>query len=311
VSDQRPPIQLGFVMPADQLDKTKRASYVADLDRALELVSGHFHGAWLIDHLQFGDADVLEAFTTLSFMAARHPRLKFGHTVLCQSFRNPALVAKMGATLQFLTGGRFILGMGAGWHEEEYHAYGYDFPPAGERVDQLDEALRIVKALWTQERATVEGRHYRVRDARCEPRPDPVPLVLIGAVRPRMLRLAAQHADWWDVSSTGPDRYATLARQFDDACLAVGRDPTTVRRSWSGGCACASTAAQAAILAGSRVTQDEDDYGFVGTPDQVVEQMRRFIALGVTYFAVDCSGFSDLTTLETLVFHVLPALDQP
>ena len=305
-----PRIQFGFIMPADQLDKGKRGTYVADLDRALDLVAGHFHGAWLIDHLQFGDADVLEGFTTLSYMAARHPRLAFGHTVLCQSFRNPALVAKMGATLQFLSGGRFLLGMGAGWHEEEYRAYGYDFPPAGVRVAQLDEALRIIKALWTQERVTVEGRHYRVRDARCEPRPEPVPSMLVGAFRPRMLRLAAAYADWWDVSSTGPERYRELAQAFDRACAAVGRDPQTVRRSWSGGCACAPTQAEAEALAGDRVSaRDEEDFGFVGTPERVIDQMRRFVALGVTYFAVDCSGFPALTTLETLITQVLPALN--
>jgi alkanesulfonate monooxygenase SsuD/methylene tetrahydromethanopterin reductase-like flavin-dependent oxidoreductase (luciferase family) len=305
-----PRIQFGFTMPADQLDKRRRGTYVADLDRALRLITGHFHGAWLIDHLQFGDADMLEAFTTLSYMAARHQGLAFGHTVLCQSFRNPALVAKMGATVQFLSGGRFILGMGAGGQEEEHRAYGYDFPPGGVRVAQLDEALRVVKALWTQERATFEGRYYRVRDARCEPRPDPMPPVVVGAFRPRMLRLAAEHADWWDVSSTGPERYRALAEQFDRACTAVGRDPKTVRRSWSGGCACAPTQAEAEALAAPRFsTDDEEDYGFVGTPERVVEQMRRFVALGVTYFGVDCPGFPSLTTLETLIAAVLPALD--
>lgn len=97
------PIQFGFTMPADQLDKAQRATFVADLNRALRLISGHFDSAWIIDHLQFGDADVLEGFTALSYMAALHPQLKFGHTVLCQSFRNPALLAKMSATLQFLS----------------------------------------------------------------------------------------------------------------------------------------------------------------------------------------------------------------
>src|SRR5512145_1382808 len=153
------PIQFGFTMPADQLDKAQRRTYVEDLDRALRLVSGHFDLAWFIDHL---NADV-EGFTALTYMAALHPQLRFGHTVLCQSFRNPALVAKMGATLHFLSGGRFILGMGAGWDEQEYHAYGYDFPPAGVRVAQLEEALQIIKALWTEERATFEGKHYQVR----------------------------------------------------------------------------------------------------------------------------------------------------
>jgi len=107
-------IQFGFCMPGDSLAKTRRTSFVHDLDQALNLVAGHFDSAWIIDHLQFGNSDVLEGFTTLAFAAARHPELKFGHTVLCQSFRNPALLAKMGATMQFLSHGRFILGIGAG-----------------------------------------------------------------------------------------------------------------------------------------------------------------------------------------------------
>jgi alkanesulfonate monooxygenase SsuD/methylene tetrahydromethanopterin reductase-like flavin-dependent oxidoreductase (luciferase family) len=231
-----PRVRFNLGMPGERRDRSGRATFLADLNRALDLVTGHFDAAWMIDHLQFGDADVLEAFTTLAYLAALHPRLTFGHTVLCQSFRNPALLAKMGATLQFLSGGRFRLGLGAGWHEEEYRAYGYDFPPARVRVEQLEEAVRIIRAMWTEERATVVGTHYRVVEARCEPRPDPIPPLMIGAFRPRMLRLAARHADHWDVSSVGPRRYRALAAEFERACAEVGRDPATVRRSWSGGC---------------------------------------------------------------------------
>jgi alkanesulfonate monooxygenase SsuD/methylene tetrahydromethanopterin reductase-like flavin-dependent oxidoreductase (luciferase family) len=183
-------------MPAESLDKQRRATFVADLNRALDLVAGHFDSAWMVDHLQFADADVLEGFTALTYMAALHPQLKFGHAVLCQSFRNPALLAKMGATLHFMSGGRFILGMGAGWHAEEYTAYGYDFPPGRVRVEQLAEALHIIRAMWTQEKATFEGKYYRVIEARCEPRPDPLPPLMVGAFKPKMLRLAARYADW-------------------------------------------------------------------------------------------------------------------
>src|SRR4029434_9049658 len=161
-------IEFGFIMPGDRIDGPRRAEYVANVDRALALVAGHFDSAWFIDHLQFGDSGVLEGFTALTYMAARHPRLRFGHTVLCQSFRNPALLAKMGATLQFLSGGRFILGLGAGWHEEEYRAYGYDCPSAAVRVDQLEETLRIITTLWTKGQATFDGAHYRVIGAICE-----------------------------------------------------------------------------------------------------------------------------------------------
>lgn len=302
------PIQFGFIMSADNLDKTRRGSYVRDLERAFEVIQGHFDSAWIIDHLQFGDQDVLEGFTTLSYMAALHPQLKFGHTVVCQSFRNPALLAKMGATLQFLTQGRFVLGIGAGWHEEEYLAYGYKFPPPGERVEQLEEALQIIQALWTESPASFEGKHYRIRHAYCEPKPEPVPPIMVGAFRPKMLRLAARFADDWNVSSTGVKAYRGLVADMDTACREVGRDPSSLRRSWGGGCVCAPTQAEVRRLAGERyaASEDADDFDLVGTPEQLIVHMRALIDLGVSTFMLDCGGFPDLTTLETLVEQVLP-----
>ena len=299
-------IQFGFTMPAEQSDKTRRNTFVEDLNRALALISGHFDSAWIIDHLP----EVLEGFTVLSYMSALYPQLKFGHTVLCQSFRNPALVANMGATLQFLSGGRFILGMGAGWDAEEYRAYGYDFPLAHVRVEQLEEALQIIKALWTQETATFVGRYHRVSGARCEPKPIPLPPVMVGAFRSKMLRLTAQYADWWNVSSTGINSYQRIVREFERACLDVGRDPAQVRRSWCGGCVCAHTRQAAQSIAGDRYNTDyDDDFDFVGTPEKIVEQMRPFIELGVDYFMLDCGGFPKLTTVETLIRDVLPVLN--
>jgi len=302
-------IKFGFIMPADQLDKSRRSTYVEDLNRALELVSGHFSSAWIIDHLQFGDSDLMESFTTLSYMAALHPQLKFGHTVICQSFRNPALLAKMGATLQFLSGGRFLLGLGAGWHEEEYKAYGYAFPSARERVEQLEETLQIIKAMWTEPKTTFKGKHYQVTEAYCEPKPNPIPAIMVGAFKPKMLHLTAKYADEWNVSSTGPLSYRPLVEAFENACVHVGRDPVTVRRSWGGGCVCAPTQKEAETIGGERYnTHNDEDFSFLGTPGQIVEQMQPFIDLGVTSFMVDCGGFPNLTTLELLVNEVLPVL---
>ncbi|CAA9543036.1 MAG: hypothetical protein AVDCRST_MAG73-2136 [uncultured Thermomicrobiales bacterium] len=303
-----PRVRFGLHLPSD-LRRVQRATYVPDLNRALALATGPFESAWMVDHLQFGDAGMLEGFTALTYLAALHPRLDFGHAVLCQSFRNPALLAKMAATLQLMSGGRFTLGLGAGWHDEEYLAYGYDFPSASVRVEQLDEALRIIKALWTEERVTFTGRHYRVVDARGEPRPDPIPTIMVGAFGPRMLRLTARHADGWDVSSTTIERYRRLAEEFGRACAEVGRDPATVRRSWSGGCACVRTQAEAEALAGNRVGDDDpQDFDFVGTPEQLVAQMRPFVALGVEHFILDCMDFPQLTGLELLIDEVLPVL---
>ncbi|MEZ4869404.1 MAG: LLM class flavin-dependent oxidoreductase [Caldilineaceae bacterium] len=191
-----------------------------------------------------------------------------------------------------------------------YRAYGYDFPLARVRVEQLDEALQIINALWREPTATFQGKHYQIRDAYCDPKPDPRPIIMVGAVKPKMLRLTARHADWWNVSSTGVAAYRHMVEAFEQACAEVGRDPATVRRSWGGGCACAPTAAEAKRLAAIRVSpDDDDDFDFVGTPQQIIEQMRPFIALGVDYFMLDCAGFPDLTTLELLVTEVLPALN--
>jgi alkanesulfonate monooxygenase SsuD/methylene tetrahydromethanopterin reductase-like flavin-dependent oxidoreductase (luciferase family) len=301
-------VQFGLVVPTETLDQARRHLYQEDVHRLLTAVTGVYTSAWCVDHLQFADADVLEGWTTLTYLAALHPALHWGHSVLCQSFRNPALVAKMAATLQFLSGGRFILGLGAGWHAPEYHAYGYPFPSGRTRVEQLDEALQVIKALWTQEQATFSGKHYRVAEAWCAPKPDPLPPIMVGAFKPRMLRVAARHADWWNVSSTGIAAYRAMCEEFARACDEVGRDPATVRRSWGGGCACAPTARQVAALAGTRLQPGED---FIGTPAQILDQMQLFVELGVDYFMLDCGGFPDLTTVETLITDVVPVLNSP
>ena len=283
------------------------ATYTQDVERGLDLISGQFDSAWFIDHTMFEDNNLMEGWTALTYFAARYPALKFGHAVLCQSFRNPALLAKMAATFQFLTGGRFLLGIGAGWHEPEYRAYGYDFPSAGARVDQLDETLQIIKALWTEKQATFEGKYYRVHEAFCEPKPDPLPTIMIGGSKPRMLRLVARHADWWNVSWTNIDRYRGEVVELERACAAEGRDPATLRRTWFGGCACAPTDAEVQELAGGRLQPGD---AFVGTPAQLVEQMAPFIELGVDHFELGCGGFPNLTTLEMLIHEVLPVLNR-
>jgi alkanesulfonate monooxygenase SsuD/methylene tetrahydromethanopterin reductase-like flavin-dependent oxidoreductase (luciferase family) len=194
-------------------------------------------------------------------------------------------------------------------------AYGYESPSGSTRVEELDETLQIIKAMWTQERATVEGKHYRVKEARCEPKPDPIPTIMVGAFRPKMLRLTARHADWWNVSSTGIKVYRSYVQEFERACDEIGRDPATVRRTWGGGCVCAPTEAEVTDLAAGR-RQLGEDFGyqvgedFVGTPAQIIEQMQPFVELGVDYFILDCGGFPRLTTVEMLVNEVLPAFNR-
>src|SRR5260370_8102615 len=136
---------------------------------------------WVEDHLQLGETATHECLPTLSYFAGEFPQFRVGALVLCQSYRNPALIAKMAANLQWLSGGRFILGLGAGWKEDEYEAYGYPFPDTKTRLEELEEAAIIVKAMWSSRPAAFEGTHYRIHDAYCEPQPHPpIPLPIAG-----------------------------------------------------------------------------------------------------------------------------------
>ena len=307
-----PKVQFGLILPETGLTPARRHLYMEDLNRLLATVQGHFDAAWSIDHPQ---GDVLEAWTAITYLAALYPQLQWGHTVLNQAFRSPSLVAKMGATLHYMSGGRFILGIGAGGQEPEHRAYGYSFPRGRDRVAALDEALHIIKGMWTEEHTTFDGVYYRVAAARCDPKLQLLPPVMIGAFMPQMLRLAARHADWWNVSSTGIADYRRLAQEFDHACAATGRDPATVRRTWAGGCVCGPNPAAVAELAAARLALGsewayEPDEDFVGTPTQLIEQMQAFVEQGVDYFMLDCGGFPRLTTVELLIDEVLPVLNR-
>ena len=302
-----PRIQFGWIMPISSREVIPQGTLVSDLQKGLALVNEHFDSAWAVDHLQYEDTPLMEGWTALTYMAALQPKLKFGHAVLAQSFRNPALLAKMAATFQYMSGGRFILGIGAGWKEDEYRAYNYPFPPAGTRVEELDETLQIIKALWQDKKATFQGKHYQVVDAWCEPKPDPLPIIMVGGSKPRMLRLVARHADWWNVSWTRIEDYRAQVEECERACIKEQRDPATLRRTWFGGCLCAPTEKDIKALNKNGMSAGP---AFVGTPAQIIDQMRPFIDLGVDYFMLSSGGFPELTTLEMLVSEVLPALNR-
>lgn len=290
-------IQFGWVlnvgpergMPSRQFNEISR--------RQVELVKEQIDSLWFVDHVQFGDSPVLEGWTALTYFAAQYPQFQVGHMVLCQSFRNPALLAKMAATLQYLSQGRFLLGIGAGWHEEEYRAYNYEFPTARARVEQLEETLQIVKALWTEKQVTFQGQHYAVSAAYCEPKPDPLPPIVIGGQGPRMLQLVARYADGWNIAWTKPDEYVQKLKVFEQACQQVGRDHTQVRRSWFGRCICVTSGEEAGTLNG---------LGLLGTPEQIVEQIQAYVDLGIDYFMLGVRDVTDLTTVELLAREVFP-----
>lgn len=163
-------------MPSHTVDNSSGITLVRQISNVLRRIQSTFDTAWMDDHIHPGfdfvsrDTDALECLTTIAHLATAFPRIRFGSMVICESYRNPGLTAKMAANLQLLTGGRFILGLGAGWLEEEYLAYGYEFPQASVRIAQLAETIQIIRKLWTQSPASFEGEYYHLRDAYCSPK---------------------------------------------------------------------------------------------------------------------------------------------
>lgn len=196
-----------------------------------------FHGIWNYDHL-YGLVDpaqvTYEGWTTLAGMAALTRTARIGCMVSSVTYRNPALLAKMATTVDHMSGGRLEFGIGAGWHEGEHHGYGIEFPRAGSRVDMLDEALTVIRQLWTQDSASFGGRFFRLDEAIAVPKPlqRPHPPIVIGGVKPKMLKVIARHADEWNMAAgQRPEEWAKVSASLDDACAEVGRDPAEIRRS--------------------------------------------------------------------------------
>jgi len=196
-----------------------------------------FEAIWNYDHF-YGLADnampTYEGWTTLAAMAvvARHARV--GCMVTGVTYRNPAVLAKMAVTVDHISGGRLDFGIGAGWHEAEHRGYGIDFPSPGTRVAMLDEALTVIRRLWTEKSVTYAGRFYTLEDALCEPKPvqHPHPPIVVGGMQPKMLRVVARHADEWNMPSySGPQEWGEVSARLDEACAEVGRDPAGIRRS--------------------------------------------------------------------------------
>jgi F420-dependent oxidoreductase-like protein len=204
---------------------------------------GGFDHVWDFDHLaSIGDGGpdrpIYEGWTLQAAIAEATKRVRIGCLVTGNTYRNPALLAKEAVTVDHLSGGRLEFGIGAAWAEIEHDMYGIE--GLDHRVGRLSEALRIIKSLFTEERTNFEGRYYHFKDAIANPKPiqKPYPPFWIGASGPTTLRLVARHADVWNIAGGDPDRVKELTPMFEEACGAVGRDPSEIRRSiqfgWDG-----------------------------------------------------------------------------
>jgi F420-dependent oxidoreductase-like protein len=259
---------------------------------ALAAESSGFTSLWVMDHfwqlppLGGPDEPILEAYTLLGALASRTERADLGTLVTGVTYRNPALVAKMVTTLDVISHGRAVLGIGAAWYEPEHDGYGFAFPGVRERMDRLEEAVQICRALLAGTRPTFAGRYYAVRDARNVPapvRPGGVPIMIGGNGERRTLRIAARYADMCNVSG-GPDTLRHKLEVLRRHCDAVGRDPKEITTTRLGTLVLVPDEDHAArtrsFLSGLAGEQFHEQF-IVGTADDVVGEVDALVATGV------------------------------
>ena len=296
----------------DPQDKWAKAVEVAVLAEDLG-----YDSLWWYDHFHNvprpAHETVLECWTTVAAISQRTSRIALGQMVGCNSYRNPALLAKITSTVDVISGGRLFWGIGAGWYEHEYHGYGYEFPAPKVRIGMLREAVEIVKAMWTQPDVTYEGEHYRLDGAQCDPKPlqDPHPPILIGGGGEQLtLRVVARHATHSNFGGK-PHEWAHKAEVLKGHCAAVGRDYDEITKTWSPEVFIRETEAELAE-AGSRSFWGEPveswtEGNLVGTPEQVAEKVQAYVDLGCAGFFPWCSDYPDTETMRLFAEQVIPS----
>ncbi len=284
-----------------------------------------YHALWASDHLLWDDASAqrncFEAWTLLTALAPLTTTLRLGTLVTCNSYRHPSILAKMVACLDTISGGRIDCGMGAGWKDTEYRAYGIPFPPIGTRMDQLQEGVAILKQLWTHDRVDFQGDHYALEGAICAPKPvqQPLPLWIGGQGERRLLRLVAEAADGWNMVLGRPvETVRQKIEVLQRHCDAVGRDFNTLDKSlFIFTYVCDSEqearqlqADQARHLGAESASALEHarTLGLGGSVSQVVETLRRYQALGFDYFVALFPYTHEATQLQRYAEDVWPQL---
>ena len=290
-----------------------------------------FESLWLSDHLlspHDPSREALEAWTALAVAAAGTTRLRLGSLVSPMTFRHPSILAKMAATLDRLSGGRLVLGLGAGWNQREHAAFGLDFPPTAERMDRFEEGIQVILCLFGHGPASFEGRYYQLDGADPHPKPttgDRVPLLIGGGGERRTLPLVARYADEWDVpGGLAPEAWRAKNTRLDELCLELGQDPHSLLRG-------ASTAFLVARdedelhrrieplrrLLPELAGLDRDDVlaklqswsWRVGTPELLAADFRALAKVGAERVILQHNDPDDIEALELIAHEVMPAVD--
>lgn len=271
-------MKIGVVLPIGERERVA-PRYAAIRAYARQAEASGFDSIWLYDHLLYrwpGDDHthgIWESWTVLSALAEATERVELGTIVLCLPFRNPAVLAKMAATLDEVSGGRLILGLGAGWHRPEFDAFGLPFDHLASR---FEEGLRIIGPLLREGRVDFEGRFYQARDCAITPRGprEGGPPILVASFGPRMLRLTAEHADQWNTAWFGAvDGVAARRAELEAACAEVGRDPATL----------AVTVGVSIAYPAAGAAPPPSEKALSGSPQQIAAELRRYEEAGVSH----------------------------
>ncbi len=257
-----------------------------------------------------------ETVACLATLAAETERVRIGCLVFCALYRNPALLAKAVATIDHISHGRLEIGLGAGWHEPEFKGYGYGFPPLGQRLDALEEAVQIVRSMLTQERTTFKGTHFTVLGATCQPPPvqERLPIWIGGGGERRTLRMAARYADGWNVPYIGPERFRHLNGVLDDWCAKEGRDPSTIGRTVNLRFNLVAgrgrvEAMEASVREQWGAEADEIIAGsLLGTPDDAADRIAEYIDAGAQAVNIALRAPWDKEALRVYAREVVPAM---
>jgi F420-dependent oxidoreductase-like protein len=288
--------------PAKQFAFSKEIAITAD--------KLNFDSIYAYDHLipffrDDTEKNIFECFTLLSAIAALTNKIRIGQIVTCNSYRNPAFLAKMLSTLDVISNGRSELGIGAGWYEKEYVAYGYDFPSNVTRIRQLEESISVIKELWTRRKATFSGRYYRIKEAICNPKPiqKPHPMIMVGGSGERyLLKVVAKHADRYNNFFGSPWDLKKKIGVLKEHCNTMKRDYKQIRHSVVLPCIITESEADVNKILSTYKRSDKTikeylDYlvgGItIGDPEKITKGLNEYIALGVTHFILHFIGLNN------------------
>lgn len=311
------------IAPADQWGVMRDLVQHADAGTAWESV-------WVYDHFHTtpepSEEATHEAWTLMAAFAAASSRVRLGQMCTCMAYRNPAYLAKVAATIDVVSGGRVEMGIGAGWYEHEWRAYGYGFPRAGERIAMLDEGVQIMKQAWETGEATLDGKHYQVDGARVYPQPlqdGGIPFWIAGGGEKKTLRIAARYAQYTNFDGT-PEGFAHKSAILAEHCREVGTDFGAITRSANYNVVIGRTQADVdakldwidehhrASLSPEKAAESDRSFRsgpLVGTPEQVVATLRELEGLGMTYaITYFADAAYDRSSIELFETEVIPAL---